>query len=60
MLPNFREFLGFSLTLGALGVLWLAVLDLRGHDYLSAILLAGIGSGLLRAGMEFVRPSVGE
>lgn len=36
------------------------VIELRGHDYLAAALLLGAGLAVLRAGVELLRPSVGE
>ena len=55
-----RDGSGVLLVLAALAVLVLAVTDLRGHDYLAAILLVVTGLSLLRAGVELLRPSVGE
>jgi hypothetical protein len=55
-----RDASGAVLVLAALAVLVLAVADLRLHDYLAAILLVIAGLSLLRAGVELLRPSVGE
>ena len=55
-----RDASGALLVLAALAVLVLAVGDLRGHDYLAAILLVITGLALMRAGVELLRPSVGE
>lgn len=44
----------------SLAVLFYAVLQLRSHDYVAAILLVITGLSLLRAGAELLRPTVGE
>ena len=46
--------------LASLGVLTYAVLSLRAHDYVAAILLVVTGLFMLRAGVELLRPTVGE
>ena len=46
--------------LTSLGVLFYAVLQLRAHDYVAAILLVIVGLSLLRAGAELLRSTVGE
>jgi len=57
---TFRDGSGAVLLLVALGVLFYAVLELRGHDYVAAILLVVTGLSLLRAGVELLRPTLGE
>jgi hypothetical protein len=42
----------------ALAVLFVAVTELRGRDYLACIILVFTGIWLLRAGVELLRPSV--
>lgn len=44
----------------SLGVLFFAIWTLREHDYVAAILLVLTGLSLLRAGVELLRPTVGE
>ena len=53
-----REGTGLGLVLVALGVLFQAVTELRGRDYLACIILVFTGIWLLRAGVELLRPSV--
>ena len=60
MLRAAREIVGFALTGGSVAILWWGIVDLRQHNYVSAILLALVGTAVLRAGVELVRPSVGE
>lgn len=55
-----RESLGVLLVLLALAVLFWSVVELRGHDYVSAIVLVMVGLGVLGAGLEMVRPTMGE
>ena len=55
-----REGSGFVLLIGALAVLFYGVLALRGHDFVSAIVLVVVGLALLGASVELLRPSVGE
>jgi hypothetical protein len=55
-----RDGSGALLVLTSLGVLFYAVLELRAHDYVAAILLVVTGLSLLRAGVELLRPTVGE
>ena len=55
-----RDGSGALLVLTSLGVLFYAVLQLRGHDYVAAILLVIVGLSLLRAGAELLRSTVGE
>ncbi|MEQ8453665.1 MAG: hypothetical protein RID81_12010 [Sandaracinaceae bacterium] len=43
-----------------LGALGYGVVILREHDYLSAILVLVTGLAVLRAGVELLRPTVGE
>lgn len=53
-----REGSGFGLLALALAVLFNAVSELRGRDYLACIILVFTGIWLLRAGVELLRPSV--
>jgi hypothetical protein len=53
-----REGSGFALLVLALAVLFNAVSELRGRDYLACIILVFTGIWLLRAGVELLRPSV--
>jgi hypothetical protein len=55
-----RDGSGALLVLTSLGALTYAVVQLRGHDYVAAILLVVTGLFLLRAGVELLRPTVGE
>jgi len=43
-----------------MGVLFWAVVQLRGHDYVAAVLLIVTGLSVLRAGVELLRPTMGE
>jgi hypothetical protein len=60
MMVSMRDGTGLLLVVMALGTLTYAVLQLRGHDYVAAILLVLTGLSLLRAGVELLRPTVGE
>jgi hypothetical protein len=55
-----REGSGALLVLSGLGVLFQAVLLLRARDYLASIILVSTGMPLLRAGVELLRPSIGD
>ncbi len=55
-----REGSGGLLVLCSLGVLGLAVAHLRDQDYVAAVVLVTTGLSLLRAGVELLRPTVGE
>jgi hypothetical protein len=55
-----REGTGFGLVATALAVLFHAVTELRGRDYLACIILVLTGISLMRAGIELLRPSVGD
>jgi hypothetical protein len=55
-----RDGSGTVLLASALATLFHAVTQLRGHDYLAAMVLSLIGWALLRAGVELLRPSLGE
>jgi hypothetical protein len=48
------------LVLSALSVLFYGVMQLRQRDYLACIILTLTGLSLMRAGVELLRPSVGE
>ncbi|MBW2462030.1 MAG: hypothetical protein JRH11_10315 [Deltaproteobacteria bacterium] len=55
-----RDGSGSLLVVSALGVLFMAVRQLGGHDYVAAILLVLVGQSLLWAGVELLRPTIGE
>lgn len=55
-----RDGSGVLLVLAALGTLFYGVTRLRDHDYLAAALLLLTGLAVLRAGVEILRPTVGE
>ncbi len=55
-----REGSGTVLLLAALAALFHGVRLLHGRDYLACIILVFTGISLLRAGVELLRPSVGE
>jgi hypothetical protein len=57
---SLREGSGALLVLGALAVLYQAVAVLRGRDYLACIILVMVGLSLMRAGVELLRPSIGD
>ena len=60
MSRGLRDGSGTLLLLGALGVLFYGILQLSAHDYVAAIILVVTGLCLLGAGVELLRPSVGE
>ncbi|MGF1468787.1 MAG: hypothetical protein ACFCGT_21885 [Sandaracinaceae bacterium] len=60
MARAFREGAGVLLVAVAMGGLFYGVVELRGHDYLAAALLLLAGLSVLRAGVELLRPTVGE
>ena len=60
MRRTMRDGSGFLLVLAAMEVLYHGVRQLAGHDYVAAILLVVTGLSLLRAGVELLRPSMGE
>jgi hypothetical protein len=55
-----REGSGALLVLGALAALFYGVMLLRSRDYLACIILVLTGLSLMRAGVELLRPSIGE
>ncbi len=55
-----REGSGVLLLLVALGVLFVAVTELRGRDYLACIILVLTGISLMRAGVELLKPSMSD
>lgn len=52
--------LGALLVVASLAGLFASMLELRDHDYVGAVLLVFVGLSLLRAGVELLRPTVGE
>ncbi len=55
-----RELAGFVLLASALGVLFRGVLTFGRHDYVAALALVVVGLALLGAGVELLRPGLGE
>jgi hypothetical protein len=55
-----RDGSGLVLVIVALAALFWGVVELGGHDYLAAMLLLLTGLAVLRAGVELLRPTVGE
>ena len=55
-----RDGTGLLLTVTALGSLFYGVVQLREHDYIASALLLTTGLAVLRAGVELLRPTVGE
>ena len=55
-----RDGSGALLLLGALALLFYAVVLLRGRDYLACIILVLAGLSMMRAGVELLGPSTGE
>ncbi|MGE0787081.1 MAG: hypothetical protein AB7S26_15515 [Sandaracinaceae bacterium] len=55
-----RDGTGLVLVLGALGALGWGLSELASHDYLSAILAIVVGLSVMRAGVDLLRPTVGE
>jgi len=55
-----RDGLGALLVALALAALGGALVELRGHDYVGAVLATFVGLSLLRGGVELLRASVGE
>ena len=51
-----RQGAGLLLVVAAMGVLFLAVSELRSKDYLACIVLVLTGLSLMRAGTELLRP----
>jgi hypothetical protein len=60
MAKHLREGSGAVLILSALAVLWLAIRHLRDQEFVGAVLLVSTGLALVRAGVELLRPSMGE
>ncbi len=55
-----RDGSGLLLVVVALAALFWGVVQLRSHDYLASMLLLLTGLAVLRAGVELLRPTVGE
>lgn len=60
MIKWIREGSGGLLVLSSLGVVGLSIAHLRDQEYVGALLLVTTGLSLLRAGVELLRPSIGE
>jgi hypothetical protein len=55
-----REGSGVALVVAALGLLFVAVTELRDRDYLACIILVLTGISLMRGGVELLKPSTGD
>jgi hypothetical protein len=55
-----RDGSGLLLLLLGLASLGGTVIDVRGHDYVAAMLWATVGLALVRAAVALLRPSMGE
>ena len=55
-----RDGTGLVLVLIALAALYWGIAQLRDHDYLASVLALLTGLAVLRAGVELLRPTVGE
>jgi hypothetical protein len=60
MVKHLREGIGALLILSALAVLGIAIRHLGDQEYVGAVLLVSSGLALVRAGVELLRPSMGE
>ena len=49
-----------ALVVAALGLLFIAVTELRDRDYLACIILVLTGISLMRAGVELLKPSTSD
>jgi hypothetical protein len=57
---HLREGAGALLIVVAMGVLALAIRHIGDQEYVGAILMVSTGLALVRAGVELLRPSMGE
>ena len=55
-----RDAAGLVLVVASLAAMVEGVGELRAHDHLAAILVLGAGLSVLRAGVDLLRPSIGE
>jgi hypothetical protein len=55
-----RDGFGLVLVVLAIAALFWGVVQLGEHDYLAALLMLLTGLAVLRAGVELLRPTVGE
>jgi len=55
-----RDGSGLLLVVLAIAALFGGIVELGAHDYLAAALLLFTGLAVLRAGVELLRPTVGE
>jgi hypothetical protein len=55
-----RETAGLVLLVSSLAALGRAVIVLGRHDYVAAVLFVAVGLSLVGAGLELLRPGVGE
>jgi hypothetical protein len=60
MAKHLREGAGAVLIVAALGVLGIAIRHLRDQEFVGALMLVTTGLALVRAGVELLRPSMGE
>lgn len=58
--PVVRDGTGALLVGVAIAALFWAIVQLRAHDYLAAVLLIVTGLSVMRAGVELLRPTLGE
>ncbi|AKF07888.1 hypothetical protein [Sandaracinus amylolyticus] len=55
-----RDGSGALLVGVAMAALFFGVVQLRAHDYVAAVLLVIVALSVLRAGVELLRPTLGE
>ena len=55
-----RDGTGLVLTIAAIAALFWGIVQLHDHDYLAAMLMLLTGLAVMRAGVELLRPTVGE
>lgn len=55
-----RDGTGLALVALAIGLLFFGIRTLVEHDYLAAMLLVTSGLSVMRAGVEILRPTLGE
>lgn len=55
-----RDVVGGLLVLASLATCFEGLMRLRAHDYLAALAVVMLGLALLGAGVELLRPTVGE
>lgn len=60
MANRLREALGAVLIVCALAALWMGLSHLRQQEFVATVLLITTGLSILRAGVELLRPGLGE